>query len=76
MLLPLINPSRNLPIQDINMSRRSRRTVERFDTEEADIEDIEDADEQEVTRCVCGNDDLNPDTINDALVTLLSRNIN
>lgn len=71
MLLPLINPSRNLPIQDINMSRRSRRTVERFDTEEADIEDIEDADEQEVTRCVCGNDDLNPDTINDALVTLL-----
>lgn len=33
---------------------------------------MEDIDEQEVTRCICGNDDLNPDTISEALVSLLS----
>lgn len=58
------------------MSRRSSRRnynerVESQVDEELEVEDDMDNEEQEITRCVCGNDDLNADGINKVLVALL-----
>ncbi|EGV62057.1 hypothetical protein CANTEDRAFT_108298 [Yamadazyma tenuis ATCC 10573] len=36
-----------------------------------DDDEVDEEDELEVTRCVCGNDDLNSDTINPAMASLL-----
>lgn len=38
---------------------------------EEEDEEIDEEDEQEITRCVCGNDDLNVDTINENVENLL-----
>ncbi|ODV68164.1 hypothetical protein HYPBUDRAFT_152780 [Hyphopichia burtonii NRRL Y-1933] len=64
------------------MSRRSVRSSRSyFDKEEDDVNNYEaepedeleddEGEEQEVTRCICGQDELSSDTINESLSTLL-----
>lgn len=61
------------------MSRRAAKGRSQAKTNKNELEEVAEdendefnADEEdEVTRCVCGNDELNPDTVNDELLGLL-----
>lgn len=51
------------------MSRRSTRRNYAEKIDSLQFDELEE--EQEITRCVCGNDELNPDTMNPSLMELL-----
>lgn len=59
------------------MSRRSKRSLDKDEEEtnnyEAEPEDDPEDDEQEVTRCICGQDELNTLAINPQLAQLLQQ---